>query len=541
MKNLKIFCALLAAGWLATPMRAQTFTPFQKSTVNYPTSPGAENYCDDYSIDFASGSVTTVYSSSTENGMVSIDTGGTINTVLIEPGAANLHYGPFHRLGNKSCVMVIDNEALVLRLSFRDNISCSETEGYDANIPAGFNQVEVLGFVFHTLSPEHFIITTLLKAFDTGDGKWKVLVLRSDVNNLGDTATHEFYSFIVGSFAAIPADIAIDPTGNVYVWGYYNKNAAGINHDLFLTKFNSAGIFQYTKMFASYTGRDDIASRVVFDNAGNLYAISLSEDNVAPYSDHAAIFKIKTSNGKALWTKRIGEGTAGDEHFWDVAGNPSGDGLVLTGSYVTPSGGRDGRTWRMNAAGTTLWMKTINQNPAVATVEECRTVCFDAITGDVLVAGFASNNAYIERYNTTTGVAPWPVKLYEGPESGFVLNDKMILQSALTGDDWLLFPSENPGGVCCRSTMSVFAEHVMKTGIEIESEMAVYPNPTSQQIQIAAVGLLQIFDGAGRLVSEQLLSDEVTTLETSTWQNGCYTARVINNNVVSTRTFVIIH
>ncbi len=523
---------------------AQTLTPYLKSSTFYPTPPDAVNFCEDYFTDFAfTATFTAYYSSPTENGFVSIDSSGVVDTINIEPASDNLKPGPILNLGTTSCLMVIDNESQVLHISFRDNIQSSETDGYDIDLPVQFNQAEVLGFVFHTLFPDNYVVTAAIKAFDTSDNKWKVLVARIVINNLGDTATHEFNTLMVGSFATIATNIKIDPVGNVFIWGYFQKNAAGSNHDNFLTKYNSFGALQYSKLFFSYAGRDDIASQLVIDDLGNLYGISSSEDNVAPYYKHISVFKIKALNGKMLWTKRFGEATEGDENMWDAAGNTIGEGIAFTGSYKTGSGGRDIRTWRLSGTGAILWTKNINLNLIPGSIEEGRSVCFDIITGDVLIAGFTLNNVFIERYNTNTGVAVWPVKLYEGVESGLVINDDMILQSNLTGDDWLLFPSENPGGGCCRVTAAFFGEHYVRSNIsENKNAINLYPNPASEQFLVEGIPEnvpIQIINTAGQVVNEMQSMESVLYVNISEYPTGCYLLRYKNDNTFETIPFVI--
>lgn len=542
MRNLNILITNLVL-LASVTLGAQTLTPYLKSSAFYPTPPDAINFCEDYTTEELTSTFTAYYSSPTENGFVGIDSSGVIDTINIEPASINLKPGPILNLGSTSCLMVIDNESLVLHISFRDNIQSSETDGYDIDLPVQFNQAEVLGFVFHTLSPDNYVVTAAIKTFDTSDNKWKVLVARIVINNLGDTATHEFNTLMVGSFATIVTNIKIDPVGNVFIWGYYQKNAAGSNHDNFLTKYNNFGVLQYSKLFFSYAGRDDIASQLVIDDSGNLYGISSSQDNVEPYYKHISVFKIKALNGKMLWTKRFGEATEGDENIWDAAGNTIGEGIAFTGSYKTGSGGRDIRTWRLSGTGATLWVKNINLNLIPGSIEEGRSICFDVITGDVLIAGFTLNNAFIERYNTNTGVAAWPVKLYEGVESGLVINDDMILQSNLTGDDWLLFPSANPGGICCRVTAAFFGEHYLRSNISNENKIVrLYPNPASEYFTVEGLPenvAIQIVNAAGQVINEIQSMNSILSVNITDYHPGCYLLRYVAENTFKTIPFVI--
>jgi len=211
--------------------------------------------------------------------------------------------------------------------------------------------------------------------------------------------------------------------------------------------------------------------------------------------------------------------------MWDVAGNTTGEGLAFTGSFVTPAGSRDTRTWRLNGAGNAMWIKTINQNPIVGSTEEGRAICFDAVTGDVMVGGFTQNNAFIERYNTSTGVAAWPVKLYAGAETGTVLNNKMIITSRLTGDDLLLFPSAIPGGNNL-ITVAIFNEIILKeAAAENNNTIQIYPNPANNFIQIkglSQINSIQIINAVGQIIETVQNPENTISIATSDFEPGMY-------------------
>ena len=539
MKKLNLTLFAIALVLSCCQIKAQALMPEVQWSYNYPVPEGSINFCEDYTTDLQ---ITAAYGSETENGLVSLDAEGNLNFIHIEAGASSVHYGPMLNIGDETYVIQTDNVLNQIKLNFYTNTAGELSSSYIIPIPANYNQSETLASSFRT-DASHQYITLTIKTFDTTDNKWKTLIARIVVNTLGDTATHEFTSIMVGSFATIPVDMVIDAVGNVYVWGYFNKNAGGTNHDNFLTKYNAAGLFQYTKSFASYAGRDDLATEIVIDQLGNIYGISQSDANVAPYADQIAVFKIKASNGKMVWVKRlgaIGDDASDFNQGWDAAGNSFGDGLAITGSIPNASGGRDSKIWRLNTAGAVLWNKTINIDPSAGSIEEGRAICFNESTGDVMVAGFVFHTIFYGHYNTSTGLASYPANLYTGIENGFVIDDKMILTSALTGDDWLLFPSENTGGGCCRTSIVAYRDVFMKEN-ELTSPIAItiYPNPAVNEIHLnglIAEAVVSIYNSNGQLMLTA--GDPENTIDISLLKPGAYIIQIISGTEIQTQSFI---
>ncbi len=518
---------------------AQGVMPEVQWSYSYPVPENTTHFCDDFPEPTA---FTAAYGSASENGLVSLDDAGNLNFLHTEPGAVSLEYGPMLNIGDETYVVATDNELHQIRLNFYVNTSGAIASSFIIPIPANYTQSETISSSFRS-DATHQYITLMIKTFDTTDSKWKTLIARIVVDTLGDTATHEFTSIMVGTYATTPVDMVIDGVGNVYIWGYFNKNAGGTNHDNFLSKYNAAGIFQYTKTFASYAGRDDLATEIVIDQLGNIYGISQSDANVAPYIDQIAVFKIKGLNGKMIWLKRlggIGEGASDYNQCWDAAGNPFGEGLALTGSIPNASGGRDSKIWRLNGAGTVLWNKTINIDLSAASIEEGRAISFNAVSGDVMVAGFVFHTIYFGHYNTTTGVAAYPASVYAGIESGLVLNEEMILTSSLTGEDLLLFPSENTGGTCCRASIVSYHEIAMKENeLQTEDEIVLFPNPAVDEIHVSGLSeedMVFIYTMHGELV--QTAGDSGNTIQINNLKPCAYLMQIISGDEINTRSFI---
>ncbi len=200
--------------------------------------------------------------------------------------------------------------------------------------------------------------------------------------------------------------IAIDSAGNIYIAGTTsggldgNTNAGGDTgtSDLFLIKYNSSGVKQWTKQLGST--EDESVSGIVLDSAGNLYITGSTAGgldgnaNAGGTTGTTDLFLIKyNSSGVKQWTKQLG--STEDE---------SVSGLVIDAAvnlYITGStaGGLDGNT---NAGGTTgtvdLFLVKYNSSGAKQWTKQLGSAEDETATG---LAVDNSANLYIT--GSTTG------------------------------------------------------------------------------------------------------------------------------------------
>jgi FlgD Ig-like domain len=169
--------------------------------------------------------------------------------------------------------------------------------------------------------------------------------------------------------------VATDANGNVYVTGYFTGSidfgggvltSAGSN-DVFLAKFNSAGVHQWSMRFGS--ADDQRGTGVATDAAGNVYivgsfknAVNFGAGNLfsAGLND---IFLAKFNGAGALqFAKRFGN--AGDQPGGMIATDPAGN--VILGGYfggrvnfgggnLVNGGGWDVYVVEFNSAGISQW------------------------------------------------------------------------------------------------------------------------------------------------------------------------------------------
>ncbi len=183
--------------------------------------------------------------------------------------------------------------------------------------------------------------------------------------------------------------VGTDTTGNIYLAG---ETAGGLDGntsagllDLFLVKYNAAGIKQWTRQLG--TSANETARGLAVDGSGNIYLTGWTggglDGNVSAGSDDLFLVKYDAA-GVKQWTRQLGT-TAVDEAF-AVAVDGSGN-VYLTGRT---QGGLDGNT---NVGGQDLFLvkydntgiKQWTRQLGTAGSESARGVAVDG--GDVYVTG----------------------------------------------------------------------------------------------------------------------------------------------------------
>jgi len=121
---------------------------------------------------------------------------------------------------------------------------------------------------------------------------------------------------------------AIDADGNIYVVGYTSGNMykATEYYNIFLTKFNAAGVEQWTRQLNTHSAifkPPQSAMGVAVDAGGNIYVtgnMEYGEENVRAKGSSSGIDAFLTkfdTNGNILWTRMLGSN--GYDYGTDVA------------------------------------------------------------------------------------------------------------------------------------------------------------------------------------------------------------------------------
>ena len=142
-------------------------------------------------------------------------------------------------------------------------------------------------------------------------------------------------------------DITSDSSGNVYVtgsiYGGLNGNTNAGASDLFVVKYNSSGVKQWTKQLG--TSADDRGYNITSDSGGNVYVTGWTKGDLDGTNVGGEdLFVVKyNSSGVNQWTKQLG--TSSSESGNGITSD-SGSNVYVTGSTL---GGLDGNTSAGNA------------------------------------------------------------------------------------------------------------------------------------------------------------------------------------------------
>ena len=184
---------------------------------------------------------------------------------------------------------------------------------------------------------------------------------------------------------------AADASGNVYVAGYtaggIDGNTATGGGDMFLVKYNTSGVKQWTKQLG--TPSADFGSGAASDHFGNVYVVGYTDGGLDGNANAGGYdtFVVKYSTaGVKLWTRQFG--TSGSDFSSGVAADASGN--VYIAGYT--NGGIDGNT---NAGDYDAFLVKYSTAGVKQWTQEFGTSGYDVARG---VAVDASGNVYVSGY-----------------------------------------------------------------------------------------------------------------------------------------------
>jgi len=154
--------------------------------------------------------------------------------------------------------------------------------------------------------------------------------------------------------------IAVDSVNNIYITGKVNGDVDGVSslggQDIFLTKYDSAGTQQWTKLFG--TANDDAAYGLALDANDNIYLTGETSGDLGGNPNAggpADVFLIKCdSAGNQLWSRVLG--SSADDVGTGVAVNDNNGYIYAIGNTF---GNFDGN---LNAGGSDLFLLTYDSS-----------------------------------------------------------------------------------------------------------------------------------------------------------------------------------
>ena len=238
----------------------------------------------------------------------------------------------------------------------------------------------------------------------------------------GAAGTCQWAKFIGGSAEDSGAGVAVTPSGDVVVAGYFQSTAnfgggsvtsAGLS-DIFIAKYTGQGAYLWVKTVGG--SGDDRATSVALDPSGNVAVAGYFSGTVdfggGPMSSLGSWdpFVAKySSSGQYLWARGLGGGST-DEAF-GIDTDPSGNVVVvggfqgtmnLGGGPLTSNGFWDGFAAKFaGASGSHIWSKSMGgQYDDIA-----YAVAIDG-TGNTFVTGYFQNSVVFGNATlTSAGVA----------------------------------------------------------------------------------------------------------------------------------------
>ena len=218
--------------------------------------------------------------------------------------------------------------------------------------------------------------------------------------------------------------ITSDSSGNLYATGHIsfgldgNTSAGGF--DLFVVKYNSSGVKQWTKQLG--TASDDFGTGITSDSSGNIYVTGYTEGHLdgntsAGYND---LIVVKyNSSGVKQWTRQLG--TSSNDYGFSITSDPSGN-VYVTGSTEgkldgnNSSGNQDIIVVKYNSIGIKQWTQQIGTSG-----EEFGEDIASDLSGNVYVTGITTGgldgntsaggfDLIVVKYNSS-GVKQWTRQL----------------------------------------------------------------------------------------------------------------------------------
>ena len=218
----------------------------------------------------------------------------------------------------------------------------------------------------------------------------------------------------------IALGITIDSNDNVYVTGYTsggldgNSNAGG--DDLFVVKYNSDGVKQWTQQLG--TSNNDRGFKITSDVSDNIYITGYTLGNLDGDSNDGTSdpFVVKYSSaGVKLWTRQLRSGTGADVTS-DSEGNIYVTGYVINPEIVKGFTYQDVFLVKYDSAGVVLWEKQFgylyDDVGKAITIDNSNNVyvtgeTYGGLDGNNIAGG---NDLFVVKYNND-GVKQWTQQL----------------------------------------------------------------------------------------------------------------------------------
>lgn len=236
-------------------------------------------------------------------------------------------------------------------------------------------------------------------------------------NNSGVFQWQQNYSTDVASPAANLDEafkITLDAADNVYVTGNSSGTTSVNNLDMLTIKYNSAGTLQWRTRY-NYNGNFETPSGIVVDGSGNVYVTGFGYFNALQDANYITL-KYNAS-GAQQWVQTYnGEGSAYDKAnaiVLDGSGN-----VYVTGRSIGATSAEDFYTISYDPLGVERWNDRLTTGGSF--YEEATAMTIDAF-GNLYVTGYSyqpatNNDFFTVKYDPSDGTRVWATR-FDGPAS----------------------------------------------------------------------------------------------------------------------------
>ncbi|UOQ64712.1 SBBP repeat-containing protein [Hymenobacter volaticus] len=345
--------------------------------------------------------------------------------------------------------------------------------------------------------------------------------------------------FLNGDEDDVPSALAVDAVGNVYVTGFSDGDLAATNYDFLTLKYSTSGEQLWVKTYNGTGARNsqEVPADLALDPEGNV-AVTGRSYTSAGQSAYATVKY--SASGQQLWVARSDRfGSASQQHgatavAMDAAGN-----VAVTGNFYDNNGQIDYGTLKYASAdGQQLWLTRYN---GTGNGEDLATdITMDA-AGNVFVTGSSISNLDTSplttkadyatlKYDGTSGQQLWEAR-YNGPANGTDLASSIALDAAgnvlVTGSSYnglsIVYRDDFATIKYAQTNTSAPTALVAATRPALAAstkslqELAVYPNPAAGQ---AAVSFRPMLDGPAQVAVYNQLGQQVASLYEGTVRKG---------------------
>lgn len=187
-----------------------------------------------------------------------------------------------------------------------------------------------------------------------------------------------------------PNAVAVAPDGSVYVGGYSETTAGSGTYRLFVAKYNgTSGALIWADVYSPQTGGNNRANALAVDAIGDLYVTGYATNG----SGNRDLYTIKYSGSAAtpqrLWERAIDGAGHGDDEGVGVRVDPINGDIIVAGTTMTSIGDHDIALLRYNAAGDTVWQRTVQRHD---NDDHATSLTMDS-SGYLYIAGSTSNGS----------------------------------------------------------------------------------------------------------------------------------------------------